>query len=215
MKALLALLILASSVANADCDLIEDPPISEVNCNLNLAYLPSGSEWTRLYYNPTSVGLNSVGVMSAAVNVVMSSNDALVGKIEASAPMLNHDSVKAGADTSGWIDVVLHRNSLGANSIELLAYRYVAGKLIVENSVTTAVLGSSATTAFGIDYSYVSNAGVATVTANIRAAGTNQVVATLSVAQFGQTLPSMKLRRGTQPAASGVLSANFTQNTVQ
>lgn len=215
MKALLALLILASSGAYADCDLIEDPPISEVNCNLTFVYLPSGSDWTRLYYNPTTIGLNNVGAMSAAVNVVMSGNDALVGKIEASAPMLNRDSVRAGPDTSGWIDIVLHRNSLGANSIELVAYRYVSGKLIVENSAITAVLGNSATTAFGIDYSYVSNAGVATVTANIRAAGTNQVVASLSVAQFGQTLPSMKLLRGTQPAASGVLSATFTQNTVQ
>ena len=215
MKALLAMLILVSSFANADCDLIEDPPISEVNCNLNLAYLPTGSEWTRLYYNPGTSGLNDAGVLSAAVSVTMSGNDALIGKIEASAPMLNQESVSASADTSAWIDVVIHRSSTGANSIELLAYRYVAGKLVVENSVSTVDLGSSATTEFGVGYSYATTAGVATVTANIRAAGSNQLLATLSVAQFGQTLPTLKLRRGTQPAASGVLTANFTQNTVE
>ena len=214
LKALIAMLILVSSYANADCDLIEDPPISEVNCNLDRAYLPTGSEWTRLYYNPDTKGLNSAGALSAAVSVVMSGNDALIGKIEASSPMLDQGSVSASADTSAWIDVVMHRSSAGANTIELLAYRYVAGKLQVESSVTTAILGSSATTDVGLDYSFATNAGVATVTANIRAAGTNQLLGSLSVAQFGQTLPSLKLRRGTQPAASGVLSASFTQNTI-
>ena len=215
MKALLAMLIIVSSFANADCDLIEDPPISEVNCNLDSVYLPSGSEWTRAYYNPTTSGLNNAGAMSAAVSVVMASSEALIGKIEASAPMLDQESVSAGPDGNAWIDVVLRRNSAGANSIELLAYRYVGGKLEVENSAASASLGGSATTVFGIDYSYGSNAGVTSVTANIRAAGTNQVVASLSVAQFGQTLPSMKLRRGTQPTASGVTSANFTLNITQ
>jgi hypothetical protein len=211
MKALLAMLILVSSLANADCDLIEDPPISEVNCNLDSVYLPSGSEWTRLYYNPTTSGLNNTGSMSAAVSVVMSANDALIAKVEASAPMLDRASVSAGTDASTWIDVVLHRSSLGANSIELIAYRYVAGKLVVQGSASTAVLGSSATTEFGIDYSYTMGAGV---TVHIRVAGTNQIAASLSVAEFGQTLPSLKLRRGTQPAVSGVLSANFTQNSM-
>lgn len=211
MKTLLAMLILVSSVANADCDLIEDPPISEVNCNLESVYLPSGSEWTRLYYNPVSSGLNSAGSMSAAASVVMNGNDALIAKVEASAPMLDRASVSAGTDTSAWIDVVLHRNSLGANNIELIAYRYVAGKLVAEGSASSTTLGSSTTTEFGIDYSYSAGTGI---TANIRAAGSNLVAASLSVAQFGQTLPSMKLRRGTQPAASGVLSASFTQNTI-
>ncbi len=213
MKALLAMLILISSYANADCDIIEDPPISEVNCNLNLAYLPSGSEWTRIYFNPTTTGLYDTGGMSAAVSVTMNSNDALIGKVEASSPLLDRGTVSAGADTNAWIDVVLHRNSTGANSIELLGYRYVGGKPVLENSVTTANLGSTATTEFGISYSFTTIAGVATVTTNVRAAGTNQLVASLSVAQFGQILPTMKLRRGTQPANSGVLSANFTQNT--
>ena len=213
MKALIAMLFLVSSYANADCDLIEDPPISEVNCNLNLVYLPSGSEWTRLYYKPDTKGLNNAGTLSAAVSVVMSANDALIGKIEASAPMLDQNSVTSSADASAWIDVVLHRSSGGANTVELLAYRYVAGKLQVENSVATTALASSATTEFFLDYSFATNAGVATVTANIRAAGTKQLLGALSVAQFGQTLPSMKLRRGTQPAASGVLSANFTVDT--
>ncbi len=211
MKTLFAMLILLSSFANADCDLIEDPPISEVNCNLDSGYLPSGSEWTRLYYNPTTSGLNSTGSMSAAASVVMSANDALIAKVEASAPMLDRASVSAGTDASAWIDVVLHRSSAGANTIELIAYRYVAGKLVVQGSVSTAALGSSATTEFGIDYSYTMGAGV---TVHIRAAGTNQIAAALSVAEFGQTLPSLKLRRGTQPADSGVLSANFTQHTI-
>ena len=214
LKTLIAMLILVSSYANADCDLIEDPPISEVNCNLSRPYLPTGSEWTRLYYNPDNKGLNDAGALSAAVSVVMSGNDALIGKIEASSPLPNQDSVSASADSSAWIDVVLHRSSAGANTIELLAYRYVAGKLEVESSVTTSALGSSAMTEFGLDYSYATNAGLATVTANIRAAGTNQLLASLSVAQFGQTLPSLKLRRGTQPAASGVTSASFTHNTI-
>ena len=141
----------------------------------------------------------------------MSANDALIAKVEASAPMLDRASVSAGADTSAWIDVVLHRSNIGANSIELIAYRYVAGKLVVEGSVSTAALGSSATTEFGIGYSYNVSTGV---TAHIRVAGTNQIAASLSVAEFGQTLPSMKLRRGTQPAASGVQSANFTHNSI-
>ncbi len=213
MKALIAMLILVSSYANADCDLIEDPPISEVNCNLDFAYLPTGSEWTRLYYKPDTKGLNNAGLMSAAVSLVMSGNDALIGKIEASAPMLDQTSVISSADATAWIDVVLHRNSSGANSIELLAYRYVAGKPQIESSVATAALSSSATTEFFLDYSFASNAGVATVTASIRAAGTKQLLGSLSVAQFGQTLPSMKLRRGAQSVASGVLSANFTVDT--
>ena len=212
MKALIAMLILVSSFANADCDLIEDPPISEVNCNLNSVYLPSGSEWTRVYYNPATIGLNNAGVMSAAVSVVMTGSDALIGKIEASSPMLDRSSVSAALDSSAWIDVVLHRSSAGANSIELIAYRYMSGKLVVESSVYTAALGTAATTAFNIGYSYANNSSV---TVNIRAAANNQIVGALSVAQFGQTLPSMKLRRGSQPAASGVLSASFTQSALE
>ena len=212
MKALIALLILVSTFAHADCDLVEDPPISEVNCNTQLAFLPSGSEWTRLYYNPATRGLNGAGAMSAAVSVVLSGNDALIGKIEASAPMLDGASVSAGPDTNAWIDVVLHRSNAGENSIELVAYRYMSGKLVVESSVSTMALGSMATTAFNIGYSYASNSSV---TVNIRDAANNQIVGSLSVAQFGQTLPSMKLRRGTQPAASGVLSASFTQSALE
>ena len=155
------------------------------------------------------VMMPALASMSAAVSVVMSANDALIAKVEASAPMLDRASVSAGTDASTWIDVVMHRSSLGANSIELIAYRYVAGKLVVQGSASTAVLGSSATTEFGIDYSYTMGAGV---TVHIRVASTNQIAASLSVAEFGQTLPSLKLRRGTQPAVSGVLSANFTQN---
>ena len=211
MKTLLALLILVSSVANADCDLIEDPPISEVNCNLESVYLPTGSEWTRLYYNPASSGLSSVGSMSVAASVVMSGNDALIAKLEASAPMLDRASVSAGTDASAWIDVVLHRSSAGANTIELIAYRYVAGKLVVAGSTATAALGSSATVEYGISYSYNVSTGV---TAHIRSAATNQIAASLSVPDFGQALPSLKLRRGTQPADSGVLSADFTQRAI-
>lgn len=212
MKTLYAMLLLVSSFANAHCDIIEDPPISEINCNLRSVYLPTGSEWTRLYYNPKTSGLNSVGTLGASVNVVMSANDALIGKIEASAPMLDSSSVSASTDTSAWIDVVLHRSGVGANTIELIAYRYVAGVLVLEGTAATAVLGSSATTAFGIDYSFATGTGV---TANIRALGSNQVAASLSVGAFGQTLPSMKLRRGTQPTASGVQSASFTQSTIE
>ncbi len=212
MKALLVMLILVSTFANAGCELLEDPPISGANCYLNRAYLPSGSEWTRLYYNPSSKGLNNSGAMSATASVVMSGNDALIGKVEANSPMLDSGSVSAGTDSSVWIDVVLHRNSIGANSIELIAYRYAFGKLVVENSVVTATLGTTATSEYGLDYSYASDG---TVTTNIRAAGSNLVLASLNVAQFGQTLPSFKLRRGVQPAASGVSSASFTQNTIQ
>ncbi len=211
MKALLALLILASTFANAGCELFEDPPVSSANCNLNIAYLPSGSEWTRLYYNPSTKGLDNTGALSATASVVMSGNDALIGKIEANASMLDGGSVSAGADLSVWIDVVLHRTSSGENSIELLAYRYVSGKLALECSVATATLGSTATTEFAISYSYASNG---TITASVRASGSNQVLASLSVAQFGQILPSLKLRRGVQPGGSGVVSASFTQNTI-
>lgn len=210
MKALLAMMILVSAYATADCGLMEDPPTAP-GCAVNLAYLPSGSEWTRLFHNPSSSGLNNSGTMSASASVVMSGSDALIGKIEANAPMLNGSAVIAGTDSTVWIDVVLHRSNEGANSIELIAYRYAAGKLVVEDSVVTSTLGTTATTEFGIDYSYTSSA---TVTANIRGAPTSQLLASLSVAQFGQTLPSFKLRRGTQPAASGVLSASFTKNEI-
>jgi hypothetical protein len=212
MKALIAMLILVSSFANADCDLIEDPPISEVNCNLDSVYLPTGSEWTRLFYNPKTMGLNDTGVMSAAVSVVVNGSDVLIGKVEASEPILDSASVSASTDTSAWVDVVLHHSSAGENSIELLAYRYVEGKLMLEDSVSTTTLSTSATAAFNIDYSYASNSGV---TVNIRAAANNEIVGSLSVAQFGQTLPSMRLRRGTQPAASGVLSAGFTPGALE
>ena len=211
MKALLALLILASTSANAACDLFDDPPSSTANCNLNLAYLPSGSEWTRLYYNPSTKGLDNSGGLDVSTSVVMSGNDALIGKIEANVAMLDASSARAGTDSSVWMDVVLHRTSAGANSIELLAYRYVSGKLALESSVTTVTLGSTATTEFGISYNYASNG---TITASVRAPGSNQVLASLSVAQFGAVLPSFKLRRGVQPASSGVISASFTQNTI-
>ena len=212
MKTLLALLmILASTFANAACEIFEDPPVSTANCSLNSVYLPSGSEWTRLYYNPSTIGLNNTGAMSASASVVMSGNDALIGKVEANALMLDGGSVSAGTDLNVWIDVALHRTSSGANSIELLAYRYVSGKLVLENSVATATLGSTATTEFGISYSYASNG---TITASVSASGSNQVLAALTVAQFGAVLPSFKLRRGVQPAGSGVVSANFTQNTI-
>lgn len=211
MKALFALIILFSSFANAECGLNEDPPTVN-GCNLNFVYLPSGSEWTRLFYNPSSSGLNNSGAMSAIASVVMSANDSLIGKVEANVPMLNGNSVIAGTDSTVWIDVVLHRSSEGANTIELIAYRYASGMLMVEDSVISSTLGTTATTEFGIDYSYTSSG---TVTANIRAIGVAQALATLSVSQFGQTMPSFKLRRGTQPTESGVLSASFTQNTIE
>ncbi len=211
MKALFALIILFSSFAKAECGLNEDPPTVN-GCNLNFVYLPTGSEWTRLFYNPSSSGLNNAGAMSANASVVMSANDALIGKVEANVPMLNGNSVIAGTDSTVWLDVVLHRSSEGANTIELIAYRYASGKLLLEDSVVTSSLGTTATTEFGIDYSYTSRG---TVTANIRALGSSQVLAAMSVAQFGQTLPSFKLRRGTQPTGSGLLSASFTQNIIE
>jgi hypothetical protein len=208
MKALLALTFLVSAYAHAECDLIEDPPISEVNCNLELVTpAPTGSEWTRLFYNPSSVGLNSSGTMAAAVNLQLSANDALVAKVEATVPLLDkNNTVRAAVDASSWIDAIVHRNSTG-NVLELIRYRYVEGKVQQQASVLSSAFGTAASTVFGINTQYAAG----TVTVNITSPGSNAVIATLSATQFGQTLPSMRLRRGVQPVGSGVLSAVFSK----
>ncbi len=210
MKALIALTLLVSAYAHAECDLIEDPPISEVNCNLQLVTpAPTGSEWTRLFYNPSSIGLNSSGTMQAVVNLQLSTNDALVAKVEATTPLLDkNNTVRAAVDASTWVDAIVHRNSTG-NVLELIRYRYVEGKVQQQASVFSSQFGTTASTAFGINTSYAAG----TVTVNITSGTNNAVVATLVATQFGQTLPSMRLRRGVQPVGSGVLSASFA-NTV-
>jgi hypothetical protein len=209
MKSLLALSLLLSSYAFAGCDLIEDPPISEVNCNDVRMMVPTGSEWTRLSHNATTNGLKNNGGLSAQVAVELSGSDALVGKIQATNPILDKSSVSAGTDESAWIDLVVHRASNGSSVLELIAYRYVAGQLQIENSVTTnASLSNSASLGFGVSYTYSANA----VTVTIKAANSGTVLSAMTMNNFGQTLPAIKLRRGVQPSASNVLTASFVQN---
>ena len=206
MKKIAILGLLMSHYAFAICDIIEDPPTSGVECEIHQARMPTGSEWTIVKQNPYSLGLNASGGITLAMNIETNGTSALLAKLQSAVALTDKNTVRAEADDSTWIDVILHRNGSGENTLELVSYRYVAGVPTQVLSSTSAVLGSSATVQYSLSFSY--NSGIATLNVLNSA---NNVVGSISQTQFGQVVPVFKVRRGVQPSSSGVISSSVTQ----
>lgn len=206
MKVVALLSLLVSNYAFALCEIVQDPPTSEVECEMHLARMPTGSEWTIVKQNPYSLGLNANGGITLDFNVETNGTSALLGKLQATVPLIDKDTVRAEVDDSSWIDVLLQRSSSGQNTIELISYRYVAGVPTAQATTTTSELGTGTTLQYKLSFSYAS--GIASL--NVLNSS-NSVVGSISQTQFGQVVPIFKVRRGVQPSGSGVISSSFTQ----
>ena len=207
MKTIAILSLLISNYAFAICEIVEDPPVSGFECEMQ-ERMPTGSEWTLVKQNPSSLGLNASGGITLAMTVETNASSALIAKVQAAIPVTDKTTVLAEADDSAWIDVVLHRSSLGENTLELVSYRYISGAPTMLSSTTSAVLGSGSTAQYSLSFSY--NSGIATL--NVLNSS-SAVIGTISQTQFGQVVPVFKVRRGVQPSASGVLTSAFTQTS--
>lgn len=206
MKALALLSLLVSNYAFALCEIVQDPPTSEIECEVQLARLPTGSEWTLVKQNPYSLGLNSIGGITLDVDTETNGTSALLGKLHAAVPFIDKNTVRAEIDDSSWIDVLLRRSSSGENTIELISYRYIAGVPVTLGTATTSALGNSTNLEYKLSFSYV--AGIATL--NVLNSS-NGVIGSLSQSQFGQVIPIFKVRRGVQPSGTGVVTSGFEQ----
>jgi hypothetical protein len=213
-------LTLANTPLYAGCDILEDPPISEANCENEVQAFSGGdklsagpdiafvnsSDWTRTLHNDVSKGLRNVGSLTMSARLERTADSVLVGKIQAAKPILRGKTLRAVVDDSAWVDVILQRSGAN-NTLELVSYRYVNGAPQAQSSVTSAPFAnlSGQTVAFEVSYSF--NAGALNATLN--APGAAQI--SLTSANFGNVLPSIRLRRGVQPSDSGVTTANFTR----
>jgi hypothetical protein len=209
MKALLLLATLISNVAIASqCEILEDPPVSDVICYEQRPNpMPIGSEWTRLYANPTSLGLFSNGGLTADISLQMNANTALVGQLLPTGPdLLGTSKVWSKELSSAWVNVDLQHAANGSNYLQITSYSSSGGVTSVTGNATSQPVGSGTAASYRLSYTF--SAGALNISVK---SSTAQILAQLSVANFGQTLPTMKLRRGAQPVASGLVSANFVQ----
>jgi hypothetical protein len=205
-------LTLANTPLYAGCDILEDPPISEANCENEVQAFSGGDKLSAgpdiAFVNSSDVskGLRNVGSLTMSARLERTADSVLVGKIQAAKPILRGKTLRAVVDDSAWVDVILQRSGAN-NTLELVSYRYVNGAPQAQSSVTSAPFAnlSGQTVAFEVSYSF--NAGALNATLN--APGAAQI--SLTSANFGNVLPSIRLRRGVQPSDSGVTTANFTR----
>lgn len=208
MKAFALASLLASNLAFAACEVVLDPPASDINCEVQLARLPTGSEWTTVRQHPFSLGLNANGGITLDMSTETNASSALLGKLQAASARVDKNTVRSEADDSAWIDVLLHRDSSGQNTLEMISYRYVAGVPTMVASQVTSALGSSSTVQYKLSFSYSS--GIATL--NVLNTS-NTVVGSLSQTQFGQVIPVFKVRNGLQPSGTGVISSSLSPSS--
>jgi hypothetical protein len=200
-----AVILLTSQVAFAGCDIYEDPPISEVDCSVEMFRAPTGSEWTWVSFNPGTKGLLAQGNLSAQASVKLNDSAALVGQVLAKSPQTDKNTVRSATDESSWMDIVLER-SAGSLRLKLVSYQYVAGVPTQMNSVVSAWLSQGNTQNFHVAYTY--NQGVLDV--QLASAAGQPAWISLQQSSFGTVVPALKLRRGVQPSDSGVLEASFS-----
>jgi hypothetical protein len=190
------------------CDIIEDPPISETNCNqLRLATPTPG--FTAVAPNPEGYGLLNTGGMSAAVATSMTANEGLAAKVLPTTSSLSTTGLKATVVENQWIEVRINKLS-GQQQLSIQSYQLNAqNQAVLMGSAQSAWLASTAVTSFDMAYEF--NQGQVIV--KLLAPESKVSLTQLQVSNFGSKLPAMQIRRGAQPADSGFAAADFARLT--
>jgi hypothetical protein len=197
--------LLFSNSALSGCEILEDPPISEMNCTDESLRMPVGGEWTEISHNPSSTGLFSNGSLVISAQTELSSGSAAVGKFKAKSAGMVGSTVKLVDYGDVWVDVVLNRQSNNVYKIDLIAYRYVEGKLTQISANNGIHLGNSSTANYQLAYTF----GSGSLTAQVKSSS-GSLLGQLTIANFGDVLPMVSARRGTQSSGSNVTSAAFS-----
>jgi hypothetical protein len=100
---------------------------------------------------------------------------------------------------------VLNRQSNNVYKIDLIAYRYVEGKLTQISANNGIHLGNSSTANYQLAYTF----GSGSLTAQVKSSS-GSLLGQLTIANFGDVLPMVSARRGTQSSGSNVTSAAFS-----
>ena len=193
-----------SSFAFGWCDLVEDPPVNESICQQERISMPAGGEWTKVSHNASANGLYLNGSLSLAAAVNLTGNSALVAKVTTRIAAVVSTEAKAVDTNDVWLDVVLKQRGNGERLMELKTFRYVGGSPQMVASSAEISLGNAAGTSYQLAYTYAS--GSLTVNIN-NASGT--LLASQTIANFGNVLPMVTIRRGAQSSTSGIASATF------
>jgi hypothetical protein len=192
-------LIACAPFASAGCDLIEDPPVSESNCNDYVFSQPQNAPWTLLQANPTNFGLLSIGSISATASVTAADGATLVAQILPKQAGLIGGKVNAKtAPSNDKVELVLLQ-SASSKSLQLNVLR--AGAV---TQTYSANLPSASAANFSVSYAFVQGE------MNVAVHAASGQLLNVNVPSFGQTLPSFMLRRGVDPT-SQVTAAAFTQ----
>jgi hypothetical protein len=195
-----AALFLANS-AFAGCDLVEDPPISETNCNDYALSMASSSPWTMVLANPSNFGLLSNGSISVSATLSASDGSTVVGQILPTQAGLVSGKVNAKAATvNDSVELVLAKTG-STQTMQLRVLR--AGVL---ESTHSANLPSGTSTSFDLSYGFVNGQ------MNVQVHSAASQLLNVSVSDFGLTLPRLMLRRGAD-VTNGVSTAAFVQTS--
>ncbi len=205
MKTLiLATAICFSNFAFGWCDVVEDPPVNGATCQQETLRMPVGGEWTEVSHNASANGLYANGSLSVTATVDLTGSSALVAKVTSRIAAVVSTEAKAVDQNDVWVDVLLKQDSSGQRLMELKTFRYVGGSLQMVAASADISLGSAAITSYQLAYTYATGG----ITINIKNAS-GSLLASQTIANFGNVLPMVTLRRGPQTSSSGVASATF------
>jgi hypothetical protein len=196
--ATLSFLLFASPLF-AGCDLIEDPPVSESNCNEYGFSMAASSPWTLLQANPANFGLLSIGSINASASLTAANGATVVAQILPMQPGLANGKVGAkAASTNDKVELVL--NKTGAT--QSLQLNVIRNGTVAQSYSSN--LPSASNTSFDLSYGFLQGE------LNVKVHSGSGQNFNINVSGFGQTLPLMMLRRGAD-AGSQVSAAAFTQ----